>query len=490
MPYEIKNLNKRYDDNVVLQDVSLCLEEKKIHGLVGYNGSGKSTLGKILAGVIQKDSGQLILDKHEIRRWDVKEAIQSGIFLADYHSTMIPELTVIENMLYGLNCRKDNSFLKIVFNQRWIERQLEKEILQYGLNCKKNIQVSQLSNSLKYVLELLRIKMFHPKYLIVDEVDANVNEFYKGIIAQILMDLKDSGTGILYITHQIERLIKMSDKISVLQDAHIINTVLREELQNGEIMDLFFSIATEHPPKTIIKPQQKILEFSHISNSKIKDFSMYVREGEIIGILGLEKEGPASIESIFFHEAHTHGDKHKGKTYLRENEVKIKTPQDALNAGVLLLDTNEIDKFLFADKPVYENMIPYSLKIKCRNRDKQKEICQAYLKKLSISAKPEDKIENISTGHQKKILIARNILSDGEVYILNNPTDNVDTISKIDIYNIINELKSRGNGIVLVSNDYHEIAGISDVVIVVQNGRIVRKYNNYSLNEKDMFEYK
>lgn len=487
MPYQVKNLCKQYGGNVVLEDVSLALEAGKIHGLIGYNGVGKSTLSKIMGGVLQREGGELVLDGQRIDSWDVRRAALSGVFLVDSHSTMLPKQTIFENMLYGLNSLNRKGVLPVVSRRGWIRQRLKHEIQKYELNCEESMQVSQISYSLKCVLELLRIKIFSPRYLIVDETDANVNDYYKNIIGRIFKDLCEAGTGILYITHNIEHLVELSDQISILQEARIVDTISRDMVHKAGVMELFYNMASEHPPRTIIKPQEKILEFSHISNGKLKDFSMYVHEGEIVGILGLEKEGAASMEAIFFHDGYTRRNRiHEGKTFLHEKEIRIRTPQDAIEAGLLLLDANEIDKFLFPGRTVYENMIPYTFMIKCHDQDRQREICAKYLRRLSIAAKPDDKIEHISTGYQKKVLIARNILAEGEVYVFNNPTDNVDVVSKVDIYNIINELKRRGNGIILASNDYQEITGISDIIIIVRGGRIIKKYKNISQDRREV----
>lgn len=483
MVFQISEVNKQYDENVILEQVSLDVRGGEIHGIVGYNGAGKSTMARIMAGMIQMDSGRIFLDRLEMKSWDIQKAMRAGIFYADCRSTLLPELSVLDNMLFGLNNIKGGRLFGIMRNQKKIERQLVSAIHEFGLECTPESKVSELSTSLKGVLELLRISLFQPKILLIDELDSNVNEKYLRVMERIIDNLCSSGTGIMYISHQIDKVVRVSDRISVLMDAHVVETINKEEMHADSVFDMMFRIMAERPPKTIIPAQAKILEFQHVSNSKIQDFSMYVREGEIVGVLGLDKEGPASIEEILFHGVH------HGKTLYREKEVRVLTPKDALDAGIVMLNTNEIEKYLFEGKTVLENMLPYAMRVQCRDKKRQREICKAYLDKLSIDANPEDMIEHISVGYQKKVLIARNILSEGELYIFNNPTDNIDVISKIDIYNIINELKRRGSGIVLVSNDYHEIAGISDIVIVVQNGRIVRKYQNYSLDEKVIFGF-
>lgn len=484
MVFKIAEICKQYGDNVVLDNITLNLVGGRIHGILGYNGAGKSTLAKIIGGVLQMDSGHMWLDNTECVNWDVRKAMQQGVFLVDYHSTLLSELTVRENMLYGLNSIKKPKPLGVIWNEKRMLKKLQEELDHYDIQCRMDWQVSQISTSMRNILELLRVKLFSPKVVVVDEIDVNVNEDCRDKIREIIRDMANDGAAVLYISHQIQRVMDISDDISAILDAHLVETIEVSKMRPENVIDMLFRITNEHPPKTIVKPQAKILEMRDISNNIIRNFSLYVREGEIVGVVGLEKEGPASFGDLLFTD-HFHP-KRSGTIYFREKELNLVTPQDAMKAGIIFLDSNVIDQYLFPGKTVRENMLPFAIRVKCRDTAEQTRICESYLKKLSIKAKPEDKIETLSTGYQKKVLIARNILSEGEVFIFASPTDNIDTVSKIDIYNIMNELKMRGRGIILISNDYHEVAGICDVIVVVEEGEIVRKFQNYTMHEKEL----
>lgn len=314
MIFQISGVNKQYDDDIILEDVNLDIRGGEIHGIVGYNGAGKSTMAKIIAGIAQMDSGKIALDHMEQKNWSIRKAMRTGVFYADCRSTLLPELTVLENMLYGLNNIRGNRLFGILLNQRRIERELTAAIDRFQLECAPDSKVAELSTSLKSTLELLRIRMFHPKVLLIDELDSNVNEKYLDIMETMIGEMKGDGTGILYISHQVDKVLQVSDRVSVLMDAHVVETFEREQFQSEGAFDRMFRMMSERLPKTVITPQAKILEFEQVSNSKIRDFSMYVREGEIVGILGLEKEGPASIEEILFHGLH------HGKTLYREKK--------------------------------------------------------------------------------------------------------------------------------------------------------------------------
>ena len=202
MLFQVTGISKQYGEQLILENVSLDILGGEIHGIVGYNGAGKSTMARIMAGIIQRDSGKILFDHIEVKDWSVRKALRAGVFYVDTHSTLLPELSVLENMLYGLNNAKRSIFSLILRNQKWIERELNANIQQYGLECRAKSEVASLSTSENRVLELLRVKMFHPRVLLIDEVDSNVNERYQKIMWQIIQELRDGGTAVLYSRNQ------------------------------------------------------------------------------------------------------------------------------------------------------------------------------------------------------------------------------------------------------------------------------------------------
>lgn len=479
MSFQLKNISKQYNGITLLNDVTLDIECGTICGLLGYNGAGKSVLSRVISGIVKEDQGEIYLDGKQMKDWSVELAISNGIFLMNHEILLFSNMRIIDNIIYGLN-RNDNkkSFVFLKRKQE-IEKKLDLEIKKYKLPCNKYTKVSKLSYSLKRILELIRIKIFSPKYLIIDEVDTNLNEEYKKIMIQILCELRENGVGILYISHQIEDVLMMVDKIVILHGNQIYRQYEKEELSLLTLNDKVFIRSLENPPRVNVKAKTILLEVLHIDTKSINDFNMVVREGEIVGIIGLEKEGAGSIDGIFFSYSCSKSIEESG-FFLYGAKIEIKKPEDMIKNSILMIDTNEIGKLLFEKKSVMENLLPYSIQIKYRDEKKREEICKNILGKMSIDTNPREKIENLSTGYQKKILIARSILSDGEVYIFNHPTDHIDVISKVDIYNIINELKRQGKGIVFVSNDWQEIKGICDTIIEVKYGKIVKEYKNKS----------
>ena len=228
MEIQLSAVNKQYGDHAILDHVDLTVVGGEIHGIVGYNGAGKSTMAKIIAGIVLKDSGGVLLDGKVQKEWGIHNALRAGVFYLDSCSTLLPQLSVQENMLYGLNNIKKRMPFGIMRNQKWIERELNAFIEQYGLECSPESKTGDLSNSVRGVLELLRVKMFDPKVLLIDELDSNINRRYQEIMWEMIRQMRDGGTAVMYISHQVNQVLELSDRISVLMDAHIVETICND----------------------------------------------------------------------------------------------------------------------------------------------------------------------------------------------------------------------------------------------------------------------
>lgn len=477
MIFTMADVSKRYNDNVVLEHVSMKIEGKKVYGLTGDNGGGKSTIAKIVCGMVTPDEGSLSIDQKVCTNWSIKEAMREGVFLVAHETTILPYLSVEENILLGINFVKRNPLLGTFWHRMLYKKKYKELLKRYGITLDTSVSSIRLSRSMQNIMELIRIQICNPKLVVIDEVDTNMNVESQRILDKIIDDLVDAGAAVIYISHHLESIIKRSDVIGILVENQVIDMMDANEVNADGIMDTLLRISKEKPPKILLRPQDMIFEMKHVHNAIIEDFSIEVREGEIIGILGLDKEGDASFTNILFQS--------KGTKYFRGNEVKITTPKEAADSGLILLDANVIQNYMFMDSSIRENMLPYSILKRHLSEELLNKMCRRYLKKLAIEADPEDKIEELSTGQQKKVLIAKSILSEGEIYVFDRLTDNIDVISKIDIYNIINELKRNGKGVVLISNDYNEIFGISDLVYRVKEGKIIQKTNNDKQNGKE-----
>jgi len=480
MIFTIAGISKRYFDNAVLENVSAEIEGGKVYGLVGYNGGGKSTLAKIVCGVIEPDEGHLLMNGKDFTNWDVRTAMKEGVFLVDHDGTMLPHLSVEENLLLGINFVKRNPFFGTFAHRIKFKKRYKALLKRYGIKFDTGVMGVRLPHSLKCIMELIRVQVCNPKLVVIDEIDTNVDEASLRIIDRIIKDMTDEGVGIIYISHDLERIMKISDVVSIIVETQLISTMDTSSVDAEGVVDTLMRISREKPPRIQVEPQTRILELKHMNNQLIKDLSVEVREGEIVGIIGLNKEGDDSFSNILFNSS--------GKKIFRDREVRITTPQEAIDTGIVLLDSNLMRNYIFSDSSISDNMIPYKIRARHLSDELQEEMCRRYLTKLAINAEPDDKIEMLSTGHQKKVLIVKSILSEGEVYVFDRLTDNIDVVSKVDIYNIMNELKRKGKGLVLISNDYNEIAGICDTVYVVKEGKVAHKIHNNKRGEKELLD--
>jgi ribose transport system ATP-binding protein len=480
MIFTIASISKRYSDNTMLENISAEIEGGKVYGLIGYNGGGKSTLAKIICGVIEPDEGRLLIDGKECSNWNIRTAMKEGVFLVDNDRTMLPNLSLEENILLGINFIKRNPLLG-TFTHRIIFRKKYKALLKhYGIKLDTGVTSIRISHALKSIMELIRVQVCNPKLVVIDEIDTNVDEASLRIIYKIIRDMADSGVGIMYISHDLERIMKYADVVSIIVDTQLLSTMDSSSVDAKGVVDTLIRISKEKPPRILVEPEAKILELKHMNNQLIKDFNVEVREGEIVGIIGLNKEGDDSFSNILF--------KSKGEKSFRNRDVRITMPQEAIDTGIVLLDSNLLQNYIFSNSTISDNMIPYKIRAKHLSDAVQNEMCKRYLTKIAINAEPDDKIEMLSMGEQKKVLIMKSILSEGDVYVFDRLMDNIDVVSKVDIYNIINELKRKGKGLILISNDYKEIAGISDIVYVIKEGKVAHKVHNNKQGEKELLD--
>lgn len=478
MGFTIENISKKYEDNIILDDVSYTFDEGTIYGLVGYNGVGKSTLAKIMAGRVEADKGKIIINDKIESKWDIKEAMSSGVFHIDSYSTLLPKLSVDDNVIFSLNSSKDRSLIKDVLSIRKTIKKFHKLLQKYNIDLDTKIKSRELTFGLRYIVEILRASLNDPKFIIIDEIDNYLSASHKKVIKQIFDDLTKDGTTILYISHNLENVFNISSKILILADNKIAKVIDTDTNDTTGVVESVFKTLKEKPPRINVRPQETILEFQHVSNSVISDFNMYVREGEIVGILGLDSDGENSFNNILFSKT--------GLKKFRGEKIKVNSLQDLINSGIVFFNSSNLNDYLFHDSDLVFNMIPYEIKKKRYSNEKESEICEKYLQRLSIKANSSDRVKNISTGYQKKLLLVKSILSKGDVYIFVGLTDNIDIISKVDIYNIINELKRNGKGIILSSSNYDEIIGLSDIIYIVKDGKVKHRIDNHNKDEREI----
>lgn len=468
---EFKNIHKSFGENLVFDNIDLKLIGGKAHCIVGFNGSGKSTLAKIASGERTLDSGEIFFEGRQYTPWTTKQAVSLGVVMVSEYSGLFQSQTVYQNMQYSLIRQRQSIPFPIISQKKEIMRQIQTFIKKYGFQFTPKTQVGDLINPEKIIIELLRAMLLHVKVLIVDEIDIAMDRKYKEIIKEIILDMKQSGTSILYISHKLDMVMSIADTIGIMQYSQMIEVEKDNINEEKDILEILFNCSAERVPKLNKRRGIELLKVEYREHKKDVFFQLY--EGEILGLTGLGKNDSALIYNLLFNKS-----RKNVNIYLNGKRNNDLEPQTALQSGVVFISSEFMQLTTFSGYSVCSNMLPYNVVCKVRDLKKQNELCQRYINILGIRAKPSDLIDTLSLGNQRKVFIARSFLSRGDIYIFENPTDSIDGVSKIDIYNIINELKVQGKGTIVISNDLKEIMGISDRILLLQDGNMMGQFEN------------
>ena len=479
---QMRNITMRFGDNLVLNDSSIELERGTTHCLMGYNGSGKSTLARILSGEQAATGGTILFDSAPCPEWDTVRAVGHGVVLVSGYSCLLPHGTVYQNMQYSLVANKQGTFS--LFNQR---RRLLDEITdfirRYTMQCTPRTPVLDLSNGDRVLLELLRAKLMGVSVLLVDEIDMVLGARHKKRIGRMIGELKAQGTAILYISHKLDMVLSVADRVSLMQYGKVIPVAEERSFAENDIVRAFFSHSLERPPRLHKNTGEQLLAVERIG--KGAEFLLELFEGEIVGVYGMGTSGGSGVYHLLFSEDTSHTEV---RVYGRRRTRPMRM-DSALENGIVLMSSALMHLTIFSGYSVRQNMLPFNIVKRVRSEQRRNEICQRYINILNIRTTPGADFDTLSLGQQRKVFFARNILSKGDIFIFDNPTDSIDSISKIDIYNIINEMKIQGKGILLISNDLQEIMGISDRIITMRGQQITGCFETNRNSSKKLLEY-
>lgn len=478
---EIKNVNKSYSDAVLLDDVSIKLEQGSAYCVIGNNGSGKSTLAKIISGECAMNKGTVVFDGREYANWNTMLAVSLGVVMIS-KSSLFSSQTVYENMQYSLLKSGSNKPLSLFTQRKRLLREIDDFTKRYGIVCAAHDVVRDLHNGDRILLEFLRAKLLNVRVLVIDEIDVALSSDYKEIVKKIIMDFKRNGVSILYISHKLDMVLAIADKISLIVYGKLVEIDGKNGFQENDIIDFMMHNSYERAPKLYKKRGQELFsirpKFSH------SNFSLQLYEGEILGIVGMGFGNRLQFHDVLF------GSNTKDLVVsVGNHKIKKPDPQKIIENGIVFLSSEFMHLLCFSNYSVCQNMLPYSVMKKEHSKEQRDQICQRYINRLNIQATPSSPIDTLSLGHQRKVFIARSILSKGEIFIFENPTDSIDSVSKIDIYNIINELKLQGKGIIIISNDFQEIMGISDRIITMQGHHITGQFENNGITGEKLMKH-
>ncbi|MBP7525723.1 MAG: sugar ABC transporter ATP-binding protein [Propionivibrio sp.] len=467
---ELSGISKSFPGVKALDDVSFNLKAGEVHALLGENGAGKSTLMKIISGIYARDSGSYRLEGAEIDELTPKKAQDLGIAIIHQELNMCTDLTVAENMFLGRE-----SHTRGMVRQREMDRKAGEILRQLKIDIDPRTVVKKLPVSKQQMVEIAKALSTNARILIMDEPTSALTEREIAELFRIVRDLRNQGCAIVYISHRLDELKEITDRVSIFRDGRFVATRHFAETTLDEIIAMMVGREIKEKfPHLQVDKGRKILEVSNLDSGMVKGASFDLYAGEIIGLSGLMGAGRTELVRAIFGAEPIQG----GTIVLDGEEIKIRHPQDAIEHGIVLGPEDRKKEGLCTELSIRENVGLANLDRICNRwgvvRSKtEKDLTQRAIKDLRIKTPSgEQTAKNLSGGNQQKVVLGKWLVRDARVVIFDEPTRGIDVASKVEIYSIMNELKSRGIGVLFVSSEMPEVMGMSDRILVMCNGRI------------------
>ena len=469
---ELQNIGLNIE-NFSLSDINLDLYPGEIHVIMGENRSGKSLLMQVISGNIPPDSGEVLLNGEEIRYKNFVSAIEKDIVYIRQDADMLSNLTVAENLFFHKLPYK-NKILKTIDHDK-LNYMCQNLIDELNIPISIYDNISTLGLAQRQIIEFCRAYVSEAKVVILDEPFAALTQNERELLYKVVRGIKAKGAGIFYITHRLEEVFLLGDRITVIREGRIIGTKQVSESSHDEIIKMLsgYYIQTRYP-KIDIKTGKTILSVRGLGfEDKLENINFDLRKGEILGITGLAGSGRSLLASCLFGVV----DNVRGKILINGVETKVPNPHTAISKGIALIPENKMTDSIFSALDINDNVSVSALKRFTNafmiNTTILKQAVFDYIVRLNITQKPSDKIIEYSGGNLQKAIFAKWIMSRAKIFILDEPTRGLDIASKIDIYNFINDLIKKNVGIIFISSDIEEILGICDRIAVLSSRTFV-----------------
>ncbi|TCP24967.1 ribose ABC transporter ATP-binding protein [Scopulibacillus darangshiensis] len=482
------NISKSFSGNKVLNDVSLDIFPGEIHALMGENGAGKSTLMKILTGIYSKDGGTIEVNGATVHFKDAKEAEHAGISVIHQELNIIPYLSVMENMFLG----KQLTYGKTgILKTAAMKKETKRRLSQLGIAIEPEKTAGDLSVGHQQMVEIAKALATDAKVLIMDEPTAALTDREIETLFKVMNGLRKQGVAIVYISHRMEEIFRMCDRISVLRDGKYIGTKPIQDTTMDEIIKMMVGRELgDLFPDRDKSAGKEFLRVEDLSGPDLlENVSFSVKEGEVLGVAGLMGAGRSEIvETLFGARA-----KSGGKIFIEGKQVKIKNPFDAKKAGIAFVTEDRKSEGLILGMSVRKNMSLPNLKTLSNqgiiSSKREKASARNFIDRLNIKThSPEADVKNLSGGNQQKVVIGKWLGINPKILILDEPTRGVDIGAKKEIYNIINELTEQGVAIIMISSELPEVLGMSDRIMVIHEGRVARIIDKKDANQENIMQ--
>lgn len=483
---EINGLSKSFPGVKALDRIDFSLKKGEVHALIGENGAGKSTFLKILGGSLEPDDGTLIYDGKEVVIRNTEMARNIGISMAYQELSLVPSLSVAENIFLGNYFYKGNS---LVIDWDKTYQEAEKIVTKYGLDIDVRKKVSSLGVGQQQLVEIIRAISKDVKVLLLDEPTSALSKDEIDVLLNIIIkSMKEKGTAIIYISHRMEEAMEIADRVTVFRDGQKVKTLTISETNEDKLIELMVGRQIEERyVKQRIAIGEELLSVKNLRvTGLINHCNLTVRRGEIVGVAGLMGAGRTEFAKALIGLYA----KDDGQVLVKGREVQITNPKQALAHGVAYLAESR------SESMVYPLNIAQNITLANLNEafhrgvlNKKKELSdgEKFVKQLDIETPHvRQKVRNLSGGNQQKVVLARLIYSNVDVFILDEPTRGIDVGAKVEVYNLIAKLLEANKAVILISSELPEIVSLSDRVYVMYKGSIVAEYSGEQITQENI----
>ena len=484
---ELKHITKLYPGVVALNDVSLEVRRGEILALVGENGAGKSTLIKTCSGAITPTQGEIVINGKSFTGMTPQTSEQNGIGVIYQEFNLVGDLSVAENIFLGRAIRKG-----MVIDLKAMERESKKILDSLNIKINPKTLVKTLSVGYQQMVEIAKAVSQNAKLLIMDEPSAPLTSAEVEAMFAIVDKLKAGGVSIIYISHRLDEIFRLADRITILRDGQYVTTLNTDETNKDELVKYMVGRQlTEVYPKRdeICVKDEVIFEAVNVSGNGDKNISFKIHRGEVLGLGGLVGAGRTEFAELMFGMRQ----KTAGKFIFKGKEISPKTPKDAIELGIgLVPEDRKKEGALLGmsircniNMPIYQRISKGTV----INEKKEEEIAQTYRKEISIKTPTLDQlVKNLSGGNQQKVILAKWLAADSELLIFDEPTRGIDVGAKQEIYTLINHLVEQGKTVLMISSEMEELMGMSDRILILAEGNMTGELNKSEFNQERIMQ--
>ncbi|HJD25238.1 MAG TPA: sugar ABC transporter ATP-binding protein [Candidatus Blautia intestinipullorum] len=472
---EAKGIDKSFSGVTVLKGAELNIEPGELHALMGENGAGKSTLMKIIMGIYTKDAGKVILDGQEVDFKSARDALDAGISMIHQELSPIPEMTVAENVFLGREQKKIKGLPFV--DKKELNKKTQELLEEYELSefIRPNMKMKDLNIAQIQMMEIIKAVSYNSKVIIMDEPTSSLSEKETETLFRIIDSLKAKNVGIIYISHRMEEVFELADRVSVLRDGQFIGCVKVAEASREQLINMMVGRELEGGyPKNTAKKGEVVLELKNFTRKGVfENVNLKVRAGEILGMAGLVGAGRSEVMRALV----GYDKLDSGEIILEGQKIEINHPKDAIQHHIIMASEDRKQLGLVLCRSIKENVSLQNFDKMSTgsfiNKLKENKLANEYTEKMATKMNGiGDLVSSLSGGNQQKVVLAKCLLSDPKVLIMDEPTRGIDVGAKAAIYNIMIDLAKQGIAIIMISSEMPELIGMSDRVMVMAGGKV------------------